>query len=341
MNSPTWHCRSPDGLAVAGTSQPWLYTSALEGRGKIAVGLTLDRAVATPACTAPPVIDGTLDDACWQAARPVPFAGNAHLLAPEAALFVCRDEHALYFAYSRDAALTDGRPVPFAAKHTGADAPCWEDDDFELFLTGPQRMYGAWFGVSCAGGRFDGKSLVFKQWPYGNRWNGQWQCAAKRDSKQWRAEIAIPMETLRKAGIEDVSRLALNCRAVNRSGHGLTEMFLADPILEFERCQGFLPLADKLPPEPPQRSFTVRLHFAETAAVAPGRRVFDVAVQGAALLDNFDIVRAAGGSNTALVKEFQDVQARDAILFELTPSAPGANTGLPPMVSGIEIVEKQ
>jgi hypothetical protein len=51
-------------------------------------------------------------------------------------------------------------------------------------------------------------------------------------------------------------------------------------------------------------AYTVRLHFAEIYWNAAGSRVFNVAINGAGVLTNFDIFAAAGGKNRALVKEF-------------------------------------
>ena len=54
----------------------------------------------------------------------------------------------------------------------------------------------------------------------------------------------------------------------------------------------------------PGGSYQVRLHFAEIYWVAPGQRVFNVAINGATVLSNFDIFATAGGKNIALVKQF-------------------------------------
>jgi hypothetical protein len=53
-------------------------------------------------------------------------------------------------------------------------------------------------------------------------------------------------------------------------------------------------------------SYTARLHFAETKWTTSGARVFNVSINGAQVLSNFDIF-AAAGSNTALVRDFSAV----------------------------------
>src|SRR5712691_4928419 len=49
---------------------------------------------------------------------------------------------------------------------------------------------------------------------------------------------------------------------------------------------------------------TVRLHFAETFWTAAGQRVFNVSINGAAVLTHFDIVAAAGATHKAIVEQF-------------------------------------
>ena len=49
---------------------------------------------------------------------------------------------------------------------------------------------------------------------------------------------------------------------------------------------------------------TIRLHFAETHWTTPGQRSFSVKINGAFVLQNFDIFVAAGGANKAVVREF-------------------------------------
>jgi len=58
-------------------------------------------------------------------------------------------------------------------------------------------------------------------------------------------------------------------------------------------------------------TYTVRLHFAEPDDLAPGERVFDVALQGRVVLKNFDVVREAGGPMRPVVKNFEGVRVDD------------------------------
>jgi len=59
-------------------------------------------------------------------------------------------------------------------------------------------------------------------------------------------------------------------------------------------------------------AYTVELQFADTYNAAAGQRVFDVAIEGANVLDDFDII-ADAGVDRAIVKRF-DVVVGDGML---------------------------
>ena len=63
---------------------------------------------------------------------------------------------------------------------------------------------------------------------------------------------------------------------------------------------------------------TVRLFFAEPGNAKPGNRVFDVAVQGKTVLENFDITRETAPA-TGLVKEISGVRVGETLTVELKP----------------------
>jgi hypothetical protein len=58
--------------------------------------------------------------------------------------------------------------------------------------------------------------------------------------------------------------------------------------------------------------YTVELHFADTYNSTPGQRLFNVSIEGATVLQEFDII-AVVGVNTALVRTF-DVDVSDGVL---------------------------
>ena len=84
----------------------------------------------------------------------------------------------------------------------------------------------------------------------------------------------------------------------------------------------------------PVGTYDVRLYFAEAAAeiIGAGQRVFQVAIEGATVLNALDVYSEAGFA-TALVKAVAGVAVRDGVLdIEFVPVAGE------PIVSGIEVV---
>jgi outer membrane protein assembly factor BamB len=80
------------------------------------------------------------------------------------------------------------------------------------------------------------------------------------------------------------------------------------------------------------RRHTVRLYFCEPLELVPGRRVFDVALQGQTVLTAFDIAASAKKDNWGVVREFNDVAIQDQLEISFR-----AVTGTP-VISGIEIL---
>ena len=57
--------------------------------------------------------------------------------------------------------------------------------------------------------------------------------------------------------------------------------------------------------------YTVSLYFADFENERTGRRIFDVKLQGKVVLNNFDIVRQAGGPCKAIVKQFNNIAVNE------------------------------
>jgi hypothetical protein len=87
--------------------------------------------------------------------------------------------------------------------------------------------------------------------------------------------------------------------------------------------------------EVPNGKYTVRMHFAETyeGIDSEGPRVFDVKLQGAVVLKDFDIQKIAGGVQKALVREFKGITVSNGIL-QIDFASKLQN----PAINGIEII---
>lgn len=84
----------------------------------------------------------------------------------------------------------------------------------------------------------------------------------------------------------------------------------------------------------PGSSYTVRLHFAEIYFTLPGERMFNVAINGKRVLNNFDIIAEAGAPDRAVVKDFSTTVTGDGKIT-IRFSDGDANHA---KVSGIELI---
>jgi len=90
--------------------------------------------------------------------------------------------------------------------------------------------------------------------------------------------------------------------------------------------------------------YTVRLGFAALSGDQIGQRVFDVKLQGDVVLEDFDILKAAGSPNKALIKEFNGIKVENNLMVELVPKTPHrgqeTNTTQAPMLNFIEAIRE-
>jgi outer membrane protein assembly factor BamB len=93
--------------------------------------------------------------------------------------------------------------------------------------------------------------------------------------------------------------------------------------------------------EAPAR-YSVTMYFAElNQQVQPGERVFNVALQDKTVLEDFDIVYEAGGSNKRLVRTFDNVEVHDQLLLTMAPTKEKTPGDLGPLLNAIKIVRTE
>ncbi|MCD6359846.1 MAG: PQQ-binding-like beta-propeller repeat protein, partial [Armatimonadetes bacterium] len=115
------------------------------------------------------------------------------------------------------------------------------------------------------------------------------------------------------------------------SGEGLSWVAASGAV-------GITELRVRLVPEGAQPlTYTVSLHFSEPDEVEPGRRVFDVLVQGQPVITGLDVVAQAGGRLRGLVKTVEGVTVADELVVQLRPRP----QGLPPVLCGLEVVAQE
>jgi len=87
--------------------------------------------------------------------------------------------------------------------------------------------------------------------------------------------------------------------------------------------------------------YRVRLAFSDPDNDQPGKRVFDVKLQGNLVLENLDIVKEAGGRDRAVFKEFSAIEVSEKLVIELVPKTPNPAPEQLPILQGVEAVRER
>jgi hypothetical protein len=142
----------------------------------------------------PPVLDGVLDDACWEQAAHIEGFWRQTTDAPEferTEAWICCDDEAIYVAFR----CHDTKPDEIRCDQKKRQGSLWRDDSVEFWLDvtdDGQSFYSFW--VNAAGTQYD-------RVPGGTNekieWKGDWRAAAQTDAAGWSAEMAIPFDILR------------------------------------------------------------------------------------------------------------------------------------------------
>jgi hypothetical protein len=280
-------------------------------------------------------VDGKLDDRCWPAAAPIPFDSLVNLRDPRVELRACRDATNLYFACRIRAEVRDGQPVPFVAMQTGTNANLQRDDACQFTFSDQGATQMVSLGITCGGATTaTTRDLWIDEYKPDAPWGGAWRSAVDRKPDEWTAEASVSLAALAQAGL-NTNTLQMNFYSQQVALSWRNQKFLVDP--GFSNPVFLRPIAASAPVGAPRR-YTVRLHFAEPDDVAPGARVFDVALQGKRVLQNLDIVKEAGAPRTALVKIVPGVELGEELRLTLTPAAV---TTLPPIICALEAAAEQ
>ncbi len=147
-------------------------------------------------CTAPPVIDGRLDDACWKTAtKAAGFfrygGGHPAPAAEQTQSWVCADKTHLYFAFR----CLDDHPELIKAGETIRNGNIFHDDyvGIDIDSQNSRRGFSSFF-VSARGTQSE---LLEGGTADNITWAGDWTAAARRTKRGWTCEIAIPFALMR------------------------------------------------------------------------------------------------------------------------------------------------
>jgi len=141
----------------------------------------------------PPIIDGELDDSCWEKVPSVNdfYETSKGILANEpTTAWIAYDAGNVYIAFK----CVDSKPETIRRQQRKRGGDVWGDDfvgvDFDSYKDGQV----SWFDVTARGTQTEkiagGTAAKIE-------WRGDWQGAAKLQTDGWTAEMAIPFSMLK------------------------------------------------------------------------------------------------------------------------------------------------
>lgn len=145
----------------------------------------------------PPIIDGKLDDDCWEKIQPVgdftqrnPDEGEPASEATE--VRVCFDAKNLYISFRNSDSQIEKINRSVMQRDARAKA-----DDYVFVVLDPFRRgkEGYYFRINANGARGDGKIDPRRDDPR-MEWDALWNGASKIDADGWSAEMVIPFRSL-------------------------------------------------------------------------------------------------------------------------------------------------
>ncbi len=81
-------------------------------------------------------------------------------------------------------------------------------------------------------------------------------------------------------------------------------------------------------------NYLVRLQFAELSNNAVGQRVQNIKLQGEEVLQDFDVVKEAGGAMRGTIRQFSGIEVSSDLTLELSASIGKT------IISGIELIRQ-
>lgn len=142
-----------DRTQIEGTDRPWVYASGYRGIRRAVLDLAFNDPIKfarSHRVMQPPVIDGVLDDACWDRRSVVDIPDL------NAVVRLRHGEDALYLAYRQELPMDRlGNRPALRGRTSGADAPVWDDHAMQLDLRSAGWPVALRLGVSASGARYD------------------------------------------------------------------------------------------------------------------------------------------------------------------------------------------
>ena len=142
----------------------------------------------------PPALDGVLDESCWTGASvtsPFISATGPGMPGEQTVARVCWDADHLYVgveAFEGFLASALNMLHAVRAERNGEDAAVFSDDCIEVFLD-PPGEHDYHFAANSATGAWDARNQQAE-------WDSGWGCVARRGTKSYVVEMAIPFAAL-------------------------------------------------------------------------------------------------------------------------------------------------
>lgn len=145
----------------------------------------------------PPVVDGRLDDPCWELCTPTQ---DFYLVEPKPGgpvtqptrVYVCYDNESVYFGIH----MSEDEPDRMQAVCNQRDGTVYLDDSFEIILdTYCDRRNAYYFMSNLLGTKLDGRIIDEGRY-VDETWDGHWETRSQLADDGWEMEMSIPFSEL-------------------------------------------------------------------------------------------------------------------------------------------------
>jgi hypothetical protein len=175
-----------------------------------------------------PVIDGQLNDLCWQDTSKINgflLPGTNSFANEDTDVLLSYDEKNLYLAFNCYTA--DTLKLRASAEKTEHDATLWYDDCVEVFIYSRDKKITAHLIANAKGARWDG---LHRELLPDTSWNPAWTASVSIGQKSWVVEASIPIQELISIlGSPDNWRINL-CRENKVNGENSSICFLPESV---------------------------------------------------------------------------------------------------------------
>jgi len=157
----------------------------------------------------PPVIDGKLDDSCWEnAPRATGFVDKFFdkIVADQTIVYIVYDDENIYVAFR----CFESQPDKIVANETKRDGSFW-NDDYVAFTVDPFHTHQydsrSFFVVNPIGTQF---SQIAGGRASKTEWKGDWKSAVSRTPEGWIVEMTIPFAVINYPSTDKPITIGIN-----------------------------------------------------------------------------------------------------------------------------------